>query len=205
MFEEIVKLIFTPIAIIFVFVYFFQKIFEKNLSKDIEKYKNQLETELESAKLKMENELNIRLFQYQTKFSLFHQKQASLTAELYKKLVIASKSITGLVKQYQPAEQLNLNEKKKETSKLWIDLSSFLDENRIYFDENICEKMDSIIEITSDAFSEFDFAHTFAMQGSDSYKPDETGMWLKASKELKEKLPPLKNELEKFLRNILMA
>ena len=40
MFEEIVKLIFTPIAIIFVFVYFFQKIFEKNLSKDIEKYKN---------------------------------------------------------------------------------------------------------------------------------------------------------------------
>lgn len=113
MFEEIFKLVFAPAALIAGFVYLFQKLFEKNLSKDIEKYKNQLKTELESAKLKLENELSIQLFQYQTKFSLFHQKQASLTAELYKKLVISSKSISNLVRQYQSSDQNNLNEKKK--------------------------------------------------------------------------------------------
>jgi hypothetical protein len=205
MLEEIIKLIFAPTAIIAAFVYIFQKLFEKNLSKDIVKYKNQLDTEFESTKSRLENELKIQLFQYQTKFSLFHQKQASLTAELYKKLVIASKSITSLVNKYQPANQNNLNKKKKETSELWIDLSSFFDENRIYFDESICEKIDSIIEVTSNAFNEFDFAHTFSMQSSDSYKPDETGLWLKAANELKEKLPPLKKDLENFLRNILKA
>jgi hypothetical protein len=205
MLEEIIKLIFAPAAIVAAFVYIFQKLFEKNLSKDIAKYKNQLDTEFESAKSRLENELKIQLFQYQTNFSLFHQKQASLTAELYKKLVIASKSITNLVKKYQPANQNNLNEKKKETSELWIDLSSFFDENRIYFDESICEKIDSIIEVTANAFNEFDFAHTFAMQSSDSYKPDETGLWPKAANELKEKLPPLKKDLENFLRIILKA
>ena len=83
MLEEILKLIFTPAAIIAAFVYLLQKYFEKTINKDLEKYKNDLRTELELIKAKLQNELDIKLFEYQTKFSLFHQKQAAITAELY--------------------------------------------------------------------------------------------------------------------------
>lgn len=200
---EIIKLVFTPAAIIASLVYLFQKYFEKALNKNLEKYKNDLKTELELTKAKLQNELDIKLFEYQTKFSLFHQKQATITAELYKKLYYSSNSIVDLTKPIQIGGQKDLNLKKKETAEILNDLINFFNENRIYFNEEICKKLDEIIKVIRDALIEFDIAHNFGMNGSESYKKDDSELWLEAWKIINTKLPTINKELEKFLRDIL--
>jgi hypothetical protein len=73
--ETIIALIFLPSSIVAGLVFILRKFFEQALLRDIERFKVGLQSELEQSKLRLENVLQTKYFEFQTKFSSYHQKQ----------------------------------------------------------------------------------------------------------------------------------
>src|SRR5260370_25479745 len=95
--ETIITLIFLPSSIVGGIVFVLRKFFEQGLARDIEKYKANLQAELEHTKLRLENDLQTKFFEFQTKFSLYHQKQVEVIEELYEMLSETQWTVSELV------------------------------------------------------------------------------------------------------------
>ena len=98
--QQIIALVFTPTAIIAVLAFLLRGFFQQLLNRDVKRYeleieksleshKAQLTQEYESSRLRLENELQKQFYQYQTKFSAFHQKQVEVMSELYESMTEA--------------------------------------------------------------------------------------------------------------------
>lgn len=202
-FIEIFKIVFAPSAVVIGVVYILRKYLDKSFEKDLEKYKIELSNEYEISKLSFENELKIKFYEYQTRFSNYHQTQIKLTAKLFKLFNRATNAIYELVKPLQMGGKNDLKEKKIKTAQEFNELSNFYSNNRIYFDENICAKMDQIMEVLIDSFVSFDTAHVFSMDDSDSYKIDDSGLWIEAYNKFKDNVPTLRSDIEDSFRKII--
>ena len=78
------------------------------------------------------------------------------------------------------------------------EMQDYYNEHQIYLNDSICRKVDEIEKLLHSVFVDFDIA-----QGGEEYKPDPSGNWLKAFNELKDKWPPLKDELRSQFLKIL--
>ena len=117
--QQLITLILTPTLIIAVIAYvlrgFFQQLLSRdlenqrsNLQKELEGHKQRLQSEFETYKIKIQNEqeqiklhlqndLQKKLHEFQTKFSIYHQKQTEVVSELYSLLVDASDHLHDLI------------------------------------------------------------------------------------------------------------
>lgn len=200
---EIFKIAFPPTAIVAGVVYLLRKYIDNRFARGLESFKLDLQLESEKSKMQFQTTLQAQLFEFQTKFSLFHQKQAEIVAELYKLLSDVCAEISQLTAPLQFEDRTPLADKKKKVANSFNDLSTFFSRHRIYFSVQICEKVDAVLKHMRDALIDFDTAHTFGMQSSDTYKPDQTGLWVKAWKTLDKQIPPLMKELETYFKRIL--
>lgn len=126
--------------------------------------------------------------------------RAAAILELYKLLTVATDRIRLLTHWLQPTDEKSLPEKKNETALAYNALRDFFNNNKIYFDKDICERMQSILQIIYNSFSAFDIA-----QRGEGYQPDNTGLWQDAWNNVSKELPPLEQELEDKFRNLLEA
>ena len=154
-----------------IFVFLFRSLFNHLLSKD--------------------------LAQFQTKFSVFHHTQADVIAKLYGHLIKTKQLMENLtfVIQMNPKP---LPEKKTETNIAYNNLSLFYFEHRIYFDSDICKKIETVLKLMKESFIEFN-----VYQNEDSYKPDKEGGWERSWKKIEEEVSPLTQELEIEFRKLL--
>jgi hypothetical protein len=95
--NTILALILTPTFVVGGIVFILRKFFDQLLSRDLENFKVRLQVEFEHSKLRLENELQARLFEFQTKFSSYHQKQTDTIEELYEMLSETETIISQLV------------------------------------------------------------------------------------------------------------
>src|SRR5260370_17337939 len=82
----ILQTILAPTFILAGMVFVLRELFRQLLSRDIVKFKAGLQAEFEQSKLRLENEMQARLFEFQMKFSIYHQKQAEGIETLYEML-----------------------------------------------------------------------------------------------------------------------
>jgi hypothetical protein len=78
-----------------------------------------------------------------------------------------------------------------------VELSRFFSKHRIYLDDDVCEKMDTIIAAMRKAIVRFNVSH---MNVSGNPSAD---LWIEAWKVMEEELPPLKKALESQFRKSL--
>ena len=130
------------------------------LSKKTEDYKNAFSLDLKS----FENSLNRRLedykiyinkdlYQFQTKFSLFHQRQAAAIEEIYS-LLTKTENLLEITRSH--FEHLTIDDRllnyqqndlpEKEFVETCVKLSGYFDEKRIFFDEDTENSMDCLIK-----------------------------------------------------------
>lgn len=137
--QTIIQLILLPTSIVAVLAFVMREIFKSYLSMDIEKYKTELQTDLESHKAKLKAEYDASHYEFQTKFSLFHQRKAEKIEALYV-------MITQLGKRVEHA-YYKIEKRPEETNEV-IDLyHGYIDyyiENQIYFDDDLCEIIEQI-------------------------------------------------------------
>jgi hypothetical protein len=145
----------TPVAIFGILAWLLQKLFEKWISKDLEThksdlsqevaknktkldanletYKNSLQSDLESHKAKLNAEYSKKQFEFQAKFSSFHQKQFEVAGELF-----------GLFTDLQ-YKIYRFSNDRTGVSELDIELRNFEEmfwRNRFYFNEELCGKIE---------------------------------------------------------------
>jgi hypothetical protein len=200
---EIFQIVFAPTAIVAGVTYLLRKYLDMHFVKELEQFKNKLQSESEKSKIEFKTHLEAKLFEYQTKFSLYHSKQADTVAELYGFLADTATEIEQLTFFMQPPTGVSVKEKKDKANELFRQLSIFHRRHRIYFSNDLNQKIRSVTDLMGKSLSQFDVAHTWGMQGGNNYGSDWTGAWQQAWDTISNGLPPLMNELEIYFHDIL--
>ena len=197
-FEKLLEYVVTPSVIVIVIGFVARSLFSQILVKDLERFKLKLQSENDLARTRLENDLRIRLFDFQTRFSLFHQQRAEVIKELYALLSDTHDTLVNLTRMVQIRGKESLEERKRETATVHGILKKYYRQNLIFLKNEICSEIESIVDLMRRAFIDFDIA-----QDGSEYKPDRTGLWKKAWDMIAIELPPLLQHLEEELRMIL--
>ena len=203
--QQVIALVFTPTAIVAVLAFllrgFFQQLLDKDakryeaeLEKSLKSYEAQLTKEYEISKLRLENELQKQFYQYQTKFSIYHQKQVEVVSELYGMIVETRDKVESLVAPVKQSDGRTDEERYNDTLIAFNSFSTFYRKNRIYINESSCQKVDTILKIMR-----ISIFQNKTFQGL----PNRNNQLLDAWKAIREEAIPLQSELEKQLRQSL--
>lgn len=163
--------------------------------RQLEGYKASLQAELEQSKLQMQNDLQIKFFEYQTRFSLLHQKQAEVIKDIYGLLGETNEYIIHLV---SPTFDVTNTQHAETTWAKYQALAECFVKNRIYLEEETCNKI-------SELLSKMKMAMTKASLGQ---RPEPGGhgveLWGEAWESLTNEVPPILKELETQFRAFLI-
>lgn len=173
--------------------------------KDLDKFRSQLNLEVESYKatLQLENEKN------RIKFLKLHEKRGIVIEEFYQKLISMESSMRSFITPMQWVGEKSKDEKKKMAS---VDYSKFIDyytKNKIFFQKPICKIIDEIDQEVKKAFTDFTLYPSYPTEKAppsifnarDQKKRIE--LWQKAWDNISQKIPVLKEQLEDEFRIIL--
>jgi hypothetical protein len=182
--QQILVLTLTPTVVVTAVTYLLRKLFERTLSKDLERFKS---------------DLQIKQAEFQTRFSALHEKRIEIIGELYARLVRATQSASDLVELFQYEDRVKtLPSKKVDAFDSMSELDNYFQALRVYFDTVICEKMDSLIKGTHRSIGLFSLG-----QRGETYQGDDTGTWQKAWEKMEKEVGPIKTELEKQFRELI--
>lgn len=160
-----------------------KSLFSRYIDKDFEKFKYTLNKE-------------------NFKFSKLHEKRATVIEGLYAKLTILERSMQSFMSPLQLAGEKTHKDKQKETAEIADDFVEFCSLKRIYFNEDTCELLDSIIKEFQNAWIDFT---TFPVYDQDNLMTPKDRMenWTKSWKVVSKEIPLLRKNLEDQFRNIL--
>lgn len=162
--------------------------------RQLEEHRAALQRELEKSKLQMQNDLQIKFFEYQTRFSVLHQTQAEVIKELYGRLGEANEYIIHMVSPtFDPNDAAHV----ARTREKYDQLAKCFVTNRIYLDEATCRRIDDLLP-------KLKMAMTKASLGQ---RPEPGGhgveLWGEAWKSVRDEVPPILRELETQFRSFL--
>ena len=114
----------TNVAFIGVAAYIGRAFFQQVLARDVENYKAKLQAENDLARMRLQHELEARLFEYQTRLSFFHPKRAEVTIELYGMLTDTFEWMKNVVNPLQVGSDETHNEQIAKTSEKYNALAT---------------------------------------------------------------------------------
>ena len=153
------------------------------LSKDIEKFKKELE---------------LATIEHQVRFSNLHEKRALVISKLFELISEAHQ----LTRSFTSPLGFVGQDKKKEFDaalKKSFELSDFADKNKIYFPEDICSDIEELVLSIRKPTIEFGIA----VHREEEFKNRKEDAWTKAWQAIDEKVPPIRKKLESEFRKIL--
>ena len=147
---------------------------------------------------KFKKSLLKELFEHQTKYSLFHQKQAEIVAELYSKLYLAKKAMCEYICDASEGRpEIKTSSKKPIASEHLDTLKDYFYQNLIYLEEDrIIKPMEGVFESLTDAFAERDVA--YMAQGK-----ERANQLKRAYHAIEDKVCPLQKEIRQNIRSFL--
>lgn len=192
--------------IISVIGYLAKQIISQFLNKDLEKFKNQLQSETDKAKLKFEKEIE----SYRSYLNLIYSKQLQLHSKkseviegLYHKLIdlhnimlemtVSFRNITGKDEQIVQQEEL---ERVNSAAEKGNNFFKFYLTNKIYFDKETCKLIEELQKQFRETHSDYSFRYTFGLPPSEMTYD----MAKKSSDRVRDEIPKLMEKLEDDFR-----
>lgn len=125
------------------------KSYENALSNKLEEYRNNLNKELENYKIQLQSDFQTKLYEFQTKFSLYHQKKADTIETLFGLLANMQTDLHTWVIWDEivnkPFGTIKKDKTKEEFQKQILINNNLLNETfdnkRIFFDKNIKDQL----------------------------------------------------------------
>jgi hypothetical protein len=161
------------------------------LSRDLEQYKADLVKERNVEMERLRADHRIAAFERETRFSALHQKRAEVVADFYKLLSHAHSAMARYMSPLQPSNPPH-SERAKEAAKACDTFIQFFEEHRVYFAESFCAEVDAFRNAITDVWIDFDVGEL-----------ERTRVWGGVWKQFQERVPPLRQHIEKLLRRLM--
>ena len=128
------------------------------------------------------------------RFSKLHEIRAQIIADLYGRLYEFHWAVCSFLRDFHKAN--HDAQRVQELDAKSYDFKDFFDKHRIYFTENICSKIDALV-------NSLDSAYVPLVPGTDRNDKQVKQDWNKCAKIVKEKCPEIIESLERDFRKIL--
>ena len=186
--------------------YILGNLFSQALNRDIEQFKAKLQNEREHSAAELQHELRAQFFEYQTRFSFFHNKTAEVTGTTYELLATATEKIVHAPGRQPggsgtpPLEVDSIDEARD----AYNELVSYYRKHRYILSEGVCCKMDEVLEVIREVLDKsYDVAH-------DRFDyltlPDEKQKyWKEAWISVRREVPDLLKDIEEEFRRSFTA
>ena len=190
--QEVVKFLGSTTILSLVIAYLGRKVIEAYLAGRVEAYKSNLE------KLTSEHAIQ---------FQCLHTERAVVIKDLYPKLANLDDTFSSTLRQFQSVEGPSLAEKVNKLAGQFNDMREYFLPRRIFFEENTCVLVDSILELAKGVF--LDITAYPIDPIAPEYRYDREILWErhefweKARASHKTEIAELKSKLEREFRSIL--
>jgi len=164
-------------------VWLIKAIFSQYFSKDLEKFKSNLEKEA---------------FSYRVRYEKMHAERAEVIKELYKKISKTHRSFSSFMAIFQKAGDTPEKEKGEIAAQNANDFTDYYEENKIFVDRKLSEKIDKLSAAFRDAWLKFEIS-----RGSRKEEDTYIKFWESAWKTITEETPKIKEEIEDDFRKII--
>jgi hypothetical protein len=172
--------------------------YKKDLSKEIENHKKDLSKEIEDYR----KDISKELYEFQTRYSLLHQKRAEAIEKLFELLANVQIDLQRLVNWEVNLGQENYAEFYKNTQKHFGNLTEFYDTKRIYFDKEIHQKVIEMVKTTQLLLNGLDSMGVLNNQFPSSFLEQRKRL---ANAILTDNIAPVMNQLENKFKRLLAA
>lgn len=153
--------------------------------------------EIEKVKLKYA----IESHRFQVAYSGLLKKLAEVIEELYHLIVDTEEMFGRFVDFAEWKDDPSKDELRKDGGRLLYEFLRKYKKNRIYFSEEVCEKLKSYSDSISEVVMPFSIALT--IKNEDGHFKDFTNEWVKSNKDFNEKIPKVRKTIEDEFRRLL--
>ena len=160
-----------------------RKLIEQFFSKDLEKFKIELEKEA---------------IKYKKQFDILHTERAVVIKEVYKLIVRTQRAFASLMCPLQLAGEPSQEEKTKILIDKYNELATFFLENRLFFDETLALEIDRLLSKFLDIWNRWNYAKEY-----NSKKIPKIEEWGKIWDEVKDEIPKIEKSIEQKFREII--
>lgn len=155
--------------------------------------KHFLDKDLANFKLSLER----ATYEHQIRFSKLHEIRAQIIAELYGRLFEFHWAVCGFLRDFHKAN--HDAQKIQDLDAKSYEFKDYFDKHRIYFTENICSKIDELVNALYSAYVPL----TAIDPDTDHYDKQLRKDWDRCAKIVQEKYPAIRESLESDFRKIL--
>jgi len=129
MWQEITKIIFSTGFIVAGIVYLGKILINQFFSKDLEKFKANIEKEE---------------FSYRIKYEKLHVERAEVIKQIYKKMTKTYRSFHSFMAPFQMSDDLPEKEKGEIAAKNANEFTDYFEENKIFLEKELADKVDKL-------------------------------------------------------------
>jgi hypothetical protein len=127
--------------------------YKQSLENDTEDFKNKLNFETE----KFKQELNKATIEHQIKYAKLYEERGHIIKQTYNLLYELENALANLTSMFQGPEWTKDAERDKQTTQAITELKTQLEQNRIFFSADLCNKIEAILtdahQITVDIYA----------------------------------------------------
>ncbi|MBI5195283.1 MAG: hypothetical protein HZA10_03055 [Nitrospirae bacterium] len=153
--------------------------------------KNFIDRDLEKFKLNLEK----MAFEHQIRFSKLHEIRAQIIAELYGRLYEFHWAVCAFLRDFHKENKNDKTHRVQEIDKKSYEFKDYFDKHRIYFTENICSKVDELVDALYSAY--------VPLEVTDSDDDNLIKVWGKCADTVRKQYPAIRSSLESDFRKIL--
>jgi hypothetical protein len=127
--------------------------YKQSLEKDTEEFKHTLNFETE----KFKQELNKTTIEHQIRYAKLYEERGHIIKQTYNLLYKLESSLANLTSMFQGPDWTKDTERDKQTTEVIAELRAHLEQNRIFFSQDLCDRIEAILtnahKITVDIFA----------------------------------------------------
>jgi hypothetical protein len=198
---DIFKTVATNTVFLAVIGFVAKSVFNHFLSKDIEKYRIELQATSERELERLRADLDKTAFEHQTRFANLHAKRAEVIAELYNRLVQAERDVNLMASPFEFSGEPSHEEKFTKAHSSGKSLFEYFECNRIYFSRSLCDRVANFTQELHSAIA--NFREVVRIEHGGVGGKEKLENWEKAWKKINQDIPPIKSEIEGEFRKML--
>jgi len=202
MLDDAIKFIGGTFVVSAILAWLIRSLVTHFLSKDVESYKLQLQSEAATELEKLKHQLRLVAAEHEARTSLLQETRSRVIAELNSKLIDFIGAAESLVSLAEYEGEPSKPEKANVLGERAHEFRHYFIRHRIYFTEDLCAKVEALFEATNLPALRYRIWLP-SVQAGENTRGEYHKAWIAAWEALKDKVPPLEHAVRREFRELL--